>query len=407
MRPRSTAQRQRGQIAIVMALTITALLGATGMAIDLGFGYSHRRQVQNAADAGAVAGALALGRHIVYTVDGSSVGGVTLTDYTDAMILNEIRNAAAASVPPFPAASTSPAWPTGGNSALTAYYMLSDATQGPQVGTVGTNAPANAVGVRVVASLDQPTLFAKILGPCCQNMTVGGTARAMLRPLASYQGAPFIICGGVSTDGSYLSAATGQVGSQTIPAPGSAYHILDTSTSPPSINPNFISPLNGTREYLIQSSQIDQSNASCQAGAGFHGNAEQEAQCVPVSPPNAIPCSLPGSTGVQAGPIRNLVAGLPGCNPGDVVNNCVMILPVADSSTGGGSNAVFNIVAWAPYLVVEGRGSTPLSNTDFQCNTSNCHTGKLLGAAMMNGQAGSGTIDPTNPGTFVTQLVPE
>ncbi len=107
-----------------MALAITALLGATGVAIDLGFGYSHRRQVQNAADAGAVAGALALGRHIVYKFDGSSVGGVPLTDYTDSMILAEIRNAAAASVPPYPAASTSPSWPSGGNSTLTAYYML-------------------------------------------------------------------------------------------------------------------------------------------------------------------------------------------------------------------------------------------------------------------------------------------
>ncbi len=388
-----------------MALAITALLGATGVAIDLGFGYSHRRQVQNAADAGAVAGALALGRHIVYKFDGSSVGGVPLTDYTDSMILAEIRNAAAASVPPYPAASTSPSWPSGGNSTLTAYYMLSETTQGAQVGTVGGSPPDNAVGIRVVANLDQPTLFAKVLGSCCQNITVGGSARAMLRPLASYQGAPFIVCGGVSTDGSFLSAASGQVGSQTVPTPGSAYHILDTSTSPPSINPNFISPVGGTREYLIQSSQIGSNNADCEAGSGFHGNAEQEAACTPVNPPDPVPCSLPGSTGVQAGPIRNLVAGLPGCNPGNSANNCVLILPVANDSTGGGSNAVFNIVTWAPYLVVEGKGSSTIGG--FQCNTNNCHTGKLLGAAMMNGQAGNGTINPNNPGTFVTQLVPE
>jgi hypothetical protein len=42
------------------------------------------------------------------------------------MILNEIRNAAAASAPPYPAASSSPSWPTGGNNALTANYMIRD-----------------------------------------------------------------------------------------------------------------------------------------------------------------------------------------------------------------------------------------------------------------------------------------
>ena len=179
-----------------------------------------------------------------------------------------------------------------------------------------------------------------------------------------------------------------------------------TPPRPSRINPTYISPANGTREYLIQSSQIGSNSADCEAGSGFHGNAEQEAQCVPVNSPGAIPCSLPGSTGVQAGPTRNLVAGLPGCNPGDTVNNCVLILPVADTSTGGGSNAVFNIVAWAPYLVVAGPGNAD-PGVQFQCNDNNCHTGKLLGAAMMNGQAGSGTIDPRNPGTFVVQLVPE
>ena len=130
MRPQRPEQRQRGQIAIVMALAITALLGVTGVAVDLGFGYAHRRQVQNAADAGAAAGALALGRHIVYTYDGSSLpgpnGNITITDYTDTMILNEIRNAAAASAPPYPAALSSPSWPTGGNNALTANYMVRD-----------------------------------------------------------------------------------------------------------------------------------------------------------------------------------------------------------------------------------------------------------------------------------------
>ncbi|HEY7067495.1 MAG TPA: pilus assembly protein TadG-related protein [Chloroflexota bacterium] len=394
--------RQQGQVAIIMAVALTALLGATGAAIDLGFGYAHRRQVQNAADSAAVAGAMALGRHIVYTYDGSSVGGVTLTDYTDAMILNEITLAAASSIPPYNAPSTSPSWPTGGTNALTAYYMTAENTPGAQVGSLGGAPPAAAVGIRVQPALEYSTMVAKILGNCCRTMTITASARAMLRPLASYTGAPFIVCGGSSTDGSFLSASTGGASP---PAPGQAYHILDMTANPPQINPNFVSPVGGTREYLIESSQIGSNSADCEAGSGFHGNADQDSQCTPQNPPDAIPCSLPGSTGVQAGPIRNLVAGLPGCNAGDSANNCVIILPVADTSTGSGSNAVFSIVAWAPYLVVEGsNGSAALGGF---CNNNNCHTGKLLGAAMMNGQAGSGVINPNNPSTFVTQLVPE
>ena len=169
-----------------MAVSLTALLGATGSpwtwASDC-----HRREVQNAADSAAVAGAMALGRHIVYTYDGSSVAGVTLTDYTDDMIQREIQSAAASTVPPFPGAATAPSWPTGGASSLTAYYMVSETTQGPQVGSVGGAPPPNAVGIRVVPRLEVPYPVRQGAGSLLRDITVGASARAMLRPLASYQ----------------------------------------------------------------------------------------------------------------------------------------------------------------------------------------------------------------------------
>jgi uncharacterized membrane protein len=58
--------RQRGQMLLLMAFLLIALLGMIGVAVDLGFGYEHRREAQNAADSAAMAGALALGRHIQY-----------------------------------------------------------------------------------------------------------------------------------------------------------------------------------------------------------------------------------------------------------------------------------------------------------------------------------------------------
>src|SRR6478672_2836984 len=47
----------RGQILIMFAVMLTALLGALGLSIDLGMSFSQRRTMQSAADAGALAGA--------------------------------------------------------------------------------------------------------------------------------------------------------------------------------------------------------------------------------------------------------------------------------------------------------------------------------------------------------------
>lgn len=48
---------QRGQVLIVVAVAITVLFLFVGLAVDVGFWYGERRKMQNAADAGALAGA--------------------------------------------------------------------------------------------------------------------------------------------------------------------------------------------------------------------------------------------------------------------------------------------------------------------------------------------------------------
>ncbi len=50
---------ERGQALIVIVLSIVALVAVTGLAVDGGIVYASRRQAQNAADAAAMAGALA------------------------------------------------------------------------------------------------------------------------------------------------------------------------------------------------------------------------------------------------------------------------------------------------------------------------------------------------------------
>ena len=54
---RTAGTAPRGQIIVMFAMFLTSLLGAVGLATDLGFAYAEKRTIQNAADAAALAGA--------------------------------------------------------------------------------------------------------------------------------------------------------------------------------------------------------------------------------------------------------------------------------------------------------------------------------------------------------------
>src|SRR4051812_46344703 len=109
MQPEQVAGRERGQVLVIMALAMIALLGITGVAVDMGYAYAHRREVQNAADAAALAGALKLGQHYNATQNPSgALPTPTPSAQTDGTIMADITTAAAAALPPFPAPSTNP-----------------------------------------------------------------------------------------------------------------------------------------------------------------------------------------------------------------------------------------------------------------------------------------------------------
>ncbi|HEY8743232.1 MAG TPA: pilus assembly protein TadG-related protein, partial [Chloroflexota bacterium] len=48
---------EHGQAIIMLAMTLAVMLGMLALSIDIGQGYTIKRQQQNAADAGALAGA--------------------------------------------------------------------------------------------------------------------------------------------------------------------------------------------------------------------------------------------------------------------------------------------------------------------------------------------------------------
>jgi Flp pilus assembly protein TadG len=388
MQPENVAGRARGQVLVIMALALVGLMGITGVAVDMGYAYTHRREVQNAADAAALAGAIKLGQH--YNAVRNSSGSLptpTPGPQTDATIMQDVTNAAVAALPPFPSPNTNQTWPptgTTGTNTLTAFYMTGDGTQGAQITTGSSAPPSTAVGVRVVATASYPTFFARILGPAFQTVPVTGQARAMLRPVLQASGGPFIVCGGSANP----APPTGD------PDVGSPKKILTPQPAPQpwTIGPNFVG-----NDFLLQSSQLNNDNADC-GDSGFHGNADPTAPCDPTGT-SPLPCNLPDEQGDRAGPTRNLVSGLPGCSGITADTGCVLILPIADRSPG---NGVMEIVTYAAFTIYRG-DSAGVSG----CTNSNCHWGVLLGAAMIDGPAGSGVIDPTNPGVFTVQLSPE
>ncbi|MDQ2684109.1 MAG: Tad domain-containing protein, partial [Chloroflexota bacterium] len=56
-------QASRGQIMILFALFLTAMLGVLGLAMDVGYAVSQRRMMQNAADLAAISGALSVANY--------------------------------------------------------------------------------------------------------------------------------------------------------------------------------------------------------------------------------------------------------------------------------------------------------------------------------------------------------
>ncbi len=58
MKP-TTSKHEKGQALVLVTLAMIGLVGITGLVVDGGIAYTENRDFQNAADAAAMAGALA------------------------------------------------------------------------------------------------------------------------------------------------------------------------------------------------------------------------------------------------------------------------------------------------------------------------------------------------------------
>ena len=479
--------RKPGQIFILAAVAFPVLLLVTGVAIDMGFMYARHRELQEAADAAALAGAQGLGRNYQFTFNiinplySGGCGNDGTQECTNSYILGDMKQAVVSSMPPFPApptganASAPSVVSTGsigaGEFGMDAYYVYT-ATEKPGTGistaTGSDRPPANnngdqPVGTRAVVSFKYPTFFMKLAG--FDTITLTASGRALLRPLAGSPGAaPFILCGGGPNaygTGPYIAPNPTPVGS----ASNTPLTIIQTPTPSGAVEAK---PTYVNTTFVVHWSQLAQNNADCignpptltstpttppgqpsptrtptpttcptatytpgpapkskppvaippnicgptatptPGGGGggnsadFKGLAQAGATCVPTGG-SALPCTLAGDNGTQAGPTNQIIAGLPAC-AGNQDTGCVMLLPIADQCTGGGNSISCNIVTWMPFYITD--GSNP-SAPQQGCN-SNCHLAQMMPAALVDAPADSSRVfDPNAGGLATIQLAPD
>jgi putative Flp pilus-assembly TadE/G-like protein len=144
-------RRDRGQIIVVAALTMVALIGGVSLILEGGNAYAHQRMVQNAADSTANAGAMVIGQRL---------GGGS---QTDADVYNAVNQMASAN-----GLNSYVGYYTDvhGNMLTPLGFTTTVFSSAEQVGSSDgdTTIPPGTQGVRVGGSQLFGTTFARVLG---------------------------------------------------------------------------------------------------------------------------------------------------------------------------------------------------------------------------------------------------
>ena len=156
MLPRPPARPvQRGQMIVLMALTLTVCVLMVGLVIDGGTALAQRRASQNASDFAALAGA----RVVAESIGGDSTNGTDAN--VEAAIANAVRSNGGT-----PIAFGSPNGPR---------YV---AANGTLLGYVGTGTiPSAAVGVRVSSTRSWTPYFLGLIGFTSWSASADATAK--------------------------------------------------------------------------------------------------------------------------------------------------------------------------------------------------------------------------------------
>lgn len=303
------ANAERGATLIVVALSLTAVLGVASLAIDGGRLFSARRQSQNAADSAALAGAEALFAYQYAAATGATGDPAAVsTAVTAKLVQNGVTADSCELV----------------DETETALEPCSGASQ-LQL--------AAASGVTVGGALTQKTALAGVMG--IDSIKASASATAEVQPLVS-TAAPFILCGAANTGWNILNN-DGTINN------GAAKNLVNIAIEGPQV-PDCISP----RGQSVESN-----------GSAFKGLAASTSGLAPAGSWEGI------TTGDNNVPwnatTSNAVASQSPC-PTDMstfAGTCGMIIPVAATSRGTGSSTELQIATFAIFNVTGVVGGNP------------------------------------------------
>ena len=295
-----------GQIMIMFAFFITAMLGVLGLAIDLGYAYSQRRTVQSAADLAAVAGARQIAR---YQKDGGAFESTSAgPDIRSIVTDNHMKDTV---------------------TELEACYYIDlggfpQSDENDPAGCDGT-IPPNATGVYVRVSETHSTFFMRAIPGAPVYVTTGADATAQVERLdLAGMDSPFILCGYHTK---WVDEADAEIDKLDL-------LLSDYVVNPAAIGETF--QLSGT----TGANDIEK----CSANGPFktwHGLADKRAnqgKRVVLAGASTSTWWNPmiGLASIHASTVTNKVSGIDGCAElASTPYDCIMMIPIAPEYTGG------------------------------------------------------------------------
>ena len=339
----------RGQVLILLAAAAVALIGMLGLAIDLGFDMAQRRTMQNAADAGAMAGAHAIAR----SNPASPIS--VLSTVTTVAKSNSI----------------------GGNKPTVTSCVYVDNTD-QVLGNCSMVVPATASGVKVSVKESHSTMFIRAIpgGPQTASTSASATAHVEVLKLPPSDG-PFLVCGvGTKSDS----------GPKNVPI-----LIQDSVTKAWSVNPAAVSKSTtdaSAPNYQIYGPQVAQCGLP---------NSSYKGLALGTNNKNlTIPGYFYYTNGDNAGGLAADVVGAQGCTTTQIVN-CVAFLPVAVIDTSHPVDAS-NHKLWTAMILPFFINGTPTGNGNY-----NNLNGRVMGDYITQGD-GNPTWTPGNNNPIVVRL---
>ncbi len=332
------ARRARGQMIVLFALALIALVLVIGLVVDGGFAFAQRRTAQNAADFAATAGArvVALARlgDTVNGADGNVQGAITAV------------------------LASNHAQPITFDAATGPRYVDRSGTRLTYVGDPGLagKVPVTAQGVSLVAQTSWRPFFLGLIGV---NNWIASANAVAISPSTGGGG-------GVVPIGVSLASVKGAGAFPTCPAGQTAESCGTQHLTPGALN------LPGGFGWLkFGCSGPDANNDPFGLGQGSSGGCSNSKPFLdtewgtPPAPPNTYGCCTSVSASAAAGN-GNDIGSLPGNKasvndgtPGvDYVetNNLWVWVPIWDTANGNGSNGYYHIVGYSAFEIVHIKG---------------------------------------------------